>query len=123
MKGITREIFNAEEFCIQIIRPELRKQMIEMFPEEAGDFLDRAEAALKENDAERLHLAAHSLKGVVGNYLGTRAFSAATELDSLARKKHLTEAGDALQRCKNEVEILGLALQQFLEMDQQETEV
>lgn len=121
MNDLDLDIFDAEEFSTQIIDPGLRRKMIEAYPAETGEYLGRAAAALEQHDAEQLHLAAHSLKGVVGNYLGTSAFSAATELDRLARRNNLTAAAEAFAVCRLEVEKLGKALNEFLRGEKQKT--
>ena len=114
MSDVDRDIFDAEEFGVQIERLELRKHLVEIFPDETGGYLKQAHVALEENDASRLHQAAHGLKGVVGNYLGTRAYVAATELDRLARTGDLDAASEALTMCELEVNSLGAALHGFL---------
>jgi len=42
------------------------RELIDVFPEESGHALEKARLALAANDADQLHLAAHSLKGMVG---------------------------------------------------------
>jgi HPt (histidine-containing phosphotransfer) domain-containing protein len=118
MSDVDVDLFDEEEFRIQIESVERRAQLIELFPEETGVYLERVQSALENNDAAELHLAAHGLKGAVGNYLGTRAFSAATELDRLARARDLSAARDAFHDCEAEVRALGEALAKFQAEDE-----
>lgn len=115
MSDVDRNIFNADEFRTQIVNSEVQRQLIEMYPAETGTLLERARLALEKGDAIELHQAAHLLKGVVGNYLGTRAFRATTELDRLARIPDLEEARNAFLKCEAEVKRLERALLGFLD--------
>jgi len=115
MNNHDSDVFDADEFRAQFESVALRKQLISLFPGETLEYLARARDALAAGNAKALHLAAHALKGTVGAYLGTRAFSATAELCRLALDKNLAAAAEALAKCEEEIEILGQALKQFSE--------
>jgi HPt (histidine-containing phosphotransfer) domain-containing protein len=71
------------------------------------------ESAMNEGDAEKLHRAAHSLKGMLGNYYAQRAFEQAKELDDRARAGALEEARKQFPELKQEVDRLRSALNNF----------
>jgi HPt (histidine-containing phosphotransfer) domain-containing protein len=54
--------------------------------------MSRIERAIKRGDAGRLKETAHALKGSIGNFETSRAFSAARRLELLGREKKLQYA-------------------------------
>jgi polar amino acid transport system substrate-binding protein len=108
-------IFNPRKFRESLKEPALMRELIDLFPAESGAALEKARQAVQALDAEALHQAAHSLKGMVGVYEAKRAWEAAAKLDGLARKMPLqeAEAKAALAASERQVVLLQAALTEF----------
>ena len=106
-------ILDVDGFRESLGDTDLMRQLIDVFAEEAGEYLERARQGLESGDADALHGAAHSLKGLVGNYCAKRAFDAARELDEIAREGNLDGAPEAFASCDREVAALQTALEAF----------
>ena len=66
--------------------------------------------AVTARDAERLHRAAHSLKGAVATLAGQQAFDAALHLERLGRAGDLAEVDKAYAALEAQVERLQTVL-------------
>jgi len=84
-----------------------------LFFEESQPMLGNACLALHELDAEALHHAAHSLKGLVGNYAAIPAFKAVSALTECTRNGNLLQAGKLLAEVTDEIARLREALAEF----------
>jgi len=89
-------VFDAATFRKQIGSPDLMKQIIAFFDEDAAASLEKIDTALTVVDCEALHLGAHALKGMVGNYAAPTAFDLSRTMDKLAKDGNL-EAARCLQ--------------------------
>jgi two-component system sensor histidine kinase/response regulator len=106
--------FNAEEFMASIGDVELMRELIHVFLEDSRQQLADARQALSAGDAEALHHAAHSLKGMVGNYAAAPAFEAVSALTDTTRAGDLDAAGGLLNVAIEEISRLCTALVEFL---------
>ncbi|WP_170156803.1 hybrid sensor histidine kinase/response regulator [Roseimicrobium gellanilyticum] len=106
-------VFDAAAFRESINDEDLMRQLIEIYPEDSEDMLLAAETALRANDRAELHQAAHSLKGLLGNYSAPVALEAARTLSLLAREDRLQDAPPVLGDTIREVRRLGDALKAF----------
>jgi len=106
--------FDAEEFQASIGDPALMRELIRVFFEDSQRLLADARQALGRNDAEAVHHAAHSLKGMVGNYSAAPAFHAVSALTQSTRAGNLDQAADHLERAAEEMSRLSAALERFL---------
>ena len=89
------------------------RQLIDIYPEDSEAMLLEAETALRRKDRAALHQAAHSLKGLLGNYSAPVALEAARDLSLLAREDRLEDAPPLLGDTIREVRRLGDALKAF----------
>jgi two-component system, sensor histidine kinase and response regulator len=67
--------------------------MIQLFEEEAPQILARVEAAMRSSDAEKLRIAAHSLRGLVSSFSPSAA-DAAHVLEQLGTEGRASEAAE-----------------------------
>ena len=105
--------FDAETFQENIGDGPLMQELIRLFLEESQPMLGNACQALHDLDAEALHHAAHSLKGLVGNYAAAPAFNAVSALTCCTRAGNLLQAGKHLAEVTEEIARLREALIQF----------
>ena len=68
--------------------------------------MDRIRRALADSDAEALRIAAHTLKGSVGNFSTTGAYQSALEIENLARREEFFPATRAFQDLEAHMERL-----------------
>ena len=84
--------FDAQGFRDACGSSKLMADLIQFYQEDTPPLLDRIAAALEAGDADALHQAAHSLKGLVGNYAATGVHAKVTEFDNAARSGDITTA-------------------------------
>jgi CheY-like chemotaxis protein/HPt (histidine-containing phosphotransfer) domain-containing protein len=106
--------FDAEAFRASIGDDALMRELIAVFFEDAPRLMTDARLALTQRNAEALHHAAHSLKGMVGNYSATPAFRAVSLLTDSTRAGKLKKAGSLLAVAEKEMTRLTVALEEFL---------
>jgi PAS domain S-box-containing protein len=106
-------VFDAAAFRESINDEGLMRQLIEIYPEDSEDMLLEAETALRAKNRAALHQAAHSLKGLLGNYSAPVALEAARNLSLLAREDRLQDAAPVMGDTIREVRRLGDALKAF----------
>jgi PAS domain S-box-containing protein len=87
---------------------ELLREIVGLFLEECPHLLEEVRAAVDCGDMARLKRAAHTLKGSVGNFGTTDAYTAARRLEGLAQENNLAALDDAYSA-------LQVALQQLQE--------
>ncbi|HET9325996.1 MAG TPA: response regulator [Candidatus Eisenbacteria bacterium] len=84
----------------------LASELAHIFLEDHAALLARIEDAIPAGDAEGLRVAAHTLKGAVGNFGATRAAAAALRLEKLGAGGNMEEAPHALEDLKSELALL-----------------
>jgi HPt (histidine-containing phosphotransfer) domain-containing protein len=62
--------------------------------------------AVRRGDAEALRIAAHTLKGSVGNFAAKKAFAASQRLEIMGRDGDLDTAGEACVTLESELALL-----------------
>jgi HPt (histidine-containing phosphotransfer) domain-containing protein len=66
--------------------------------------------AIRQRDARGLQMAAHALKGSVGNFDARRAFESARRLEEMGRRGELAEAEAAYRALSREIALVEKAL-------------
>jgi two-component system, sensor histidine kinase and response regulator len=85
---------------------ELLADLVNLFMENSEALLTEIRDSVKQNNAQNLGLAAHSLKGSVANFAAKSATDAALRLEVMGRNNDLTQARPALtdlERCIDSV--------------------
>lgn len=93
---------------------ELLAELVEIFEEDLPGRFDEFEQAIRADDMEALHRAAHSFKGSVGNFAARSAFEMARRLDEAALGGHRESVHIVLDQLRKEVESLVPALHALL---------
>ena len=94
---------------------DLLRELTAIFLTEYPLLLLEIETGLVEGNAQRVELAAHSLKGSVANFGARNALEAARCMEALARGCDLSGAREALSHLRFEFEQLQPCLQQLSE--------
>ncbi len=106
-------IFDATKFRATLKNPDLMREVIDLFFEDATAFLDAIQSGLNQDDSKAVHAAAHSLKGLVGNYAASPAYNKALALDEPARAGNLEQTEQHLAELRVEIDRLGTELREF----------
>ena len=108
-------VFDAHRFRERFRDPELMRELIGIFGDDSAKLLGELRAAGEEGDGERLHRAAHGLRGVAGNYCAERTGDFAAEVDARARRGEFDGINGLVEILSQEVASLDAALRQFAE--------
>jgi HPt (histidine-containing phosphotransfer) domain-containing protein len=92
---------------------ELLREMAELFFADNARLVGAVRAAVAAGDAEALRVAAHTLKGSVGNFCAGEAAAAARELEVMGRAGELGGAADALRRLEGALATFVSALREL----------
>ncbi len=90
---------------------KLARKLARLFLADSGSMMERIRGALAQGDAEALRIAAHTLKGSVGNFSTTGAYEAALEIEKLARRVDLPSAARACQELEAHMARLTVTLE------------
>lgn len=82
----------------------LLKEIVDLFVQDCSRLLADMKEAVGQRDAERLEMAAHSLKGSVGNFGAPQAVATLAEVEALARRWDLFAASEALKKAEQELQ-------------------
>jgi CheY-like chemotaxis protein len=82
---------------------ELLRNLIERFAADSPQQLARIRTAVDKQDPEELRLAAHSLKGSVGNFVAPRAWALAQQLEQAGKDSDVSSAESFLAELETEV--------------------
>ena len=90
---------------------ELLGELVALFLDDHPRQMESVRQAIDEQDFQGLERSAHTLKGVVGNLAGKRAFDAARQLEALGREGDLNNAMIVWRELDDELKALEQALQ------------
>jgi CheY-like chemotaxis protein len=90
---------------------ELLSELAEIFLESCPSYLANIQKALEHGDVQALSLAAHALKGSVGNFTKSGPFETARALEHLGRQGTMTGTGELFQQLEKEITSLRPALE------------
>ncbi|HEX5271751.1 MAG TPA: response regulator, partial [Gemmataceae bacterium] len=91
-------------------RSDLLKKMVKVFLQECGKLMPAIRRAIDEGDGPVLRRLAHSLKGSADTFAARPAVAAALRLEVMGRDGELTDAGEAFDALRREIDRLGQAL-------------
>jgi CheY-like chemotaxis protein len=89
---------------------ELLRELAGLFCQDSAKLLSKLREAIERQDARAVESAAHSLKGVVGNFGAVPTYEAALRLEALGREGNLSEARACLLVLEEELRRLEPAL-------------
>ena len=84
----------------------LLRELVHLFLADCPQRLVEIKEAVRRGDAEALRIAAHTLKGSVGNFAAKNAFAAAQRLEIMGRDGDLHTAGEACATLESELALL-----------------
>ena len=96
--------------------PELFQEMVELLRSDAPPLLSAVHSAHQEGDPQRLHRAAHTLKGLASNFGAERAVAAAAEIERLAKARQSAGLPAAVTELEESLDELIAALAPSPEM-------
>ena len=102
--------FKADAFIATAGGLEMARELIAIYAEDSGKFLQDASAAISAGNAVALYEAAHSLKGMLGVYTATLASETASHLCRLAQDGDLFGARALLEKLQKQCDRLGATL-------------
>ena len=94
---------------------ELLQEFIEMFLEDYPSLVSEIESAVASKNSENLKIAAHTLKGSVGNFCAQGAFDAAFVLEQCGSKNDFSQIDVQLVQLRREMEQVETALKALAE--------
>ncbi len=112
---LEKDIFDPEYFHATIGDPGLMRELVEIFFEDVPPLMERIRIGLESANLVDTHEAAHSLKGLVGNFGAEAARRATTSLDVAARNSHLTLARSLHPALIEAIDHLGQHLRDYTE--------
>jgi HPt (histidine-containing phosphotransfer) domain-containing protein len=93
--------------------PQLFRDILEIFLEDAPQLLEQAHASLEKGDAETLARAAHTIRGLSANFAAASSVAASYAVELHARERQLDMAAQCLPRLESELHRLESALANF----------
>jgi CheY-like chemotaxis protein/HPt (histidine-containing phosphotransfer) domain-containing protein len=84
----------------------LLRELVHLFLADCPQRLVEIKEAVRRGNAEALRIAAHTLKGSVGNFAAKNAFAAAQRLEIMGRDGDLHTAGEACATLESELALL-----------------
>lgn len=104
-----------ERFCHDM---EMFSVVAEVFLQDYPQRLAQVQQACRQQDAEQLHQAAHSLKGAVGNFVDGHAFATAARLEALAIDKDLSQSAALCDQLAEQLHELEAAIRSAMDSNQ-----
>ncbi|AFM23186.1 PAS domain S-box protein [Desulfomonile tiedjei] len=98
---------------------DLLRQLIDLFAEESPKLLGKMREAIEHQDPEMLQMAAHTMKGMIGNFAANLAVEEALKLENLGKSRSMEEARDRLLALEKEIMSVQDALRIFVKDDPQ----
>ena len=79
------------------------RELVRLFLADCPQQLAEINEAVRRGNAEALRIAAHTLKGSIGNFTAKNAFEAAQRLEIMGRDRHLDNAAEARMALESEL--------------------
>ena len=109
-------VFNVERVLSNLDNDkELLQSLIELFASQTSELVKKIEESIIEGDKKALAIAAHTLKGVLGNFCADYAVASAFKLEEIGRHGEIDSALSELRTLKYEIDRLQTALKEYSE--------
>jgi HPt (histidine-containing phosphotransfer) domain-containing protein len=92
----------------------LINEIAQLFISDLPTRMTEIKRAITDRDARRLQIAAHTLKGSVGNFNASQAFAAAQALESAGRDGDLSQVDESLNDLESSVHVFERGLSEFI---------
>ena len=100
---------------------EFLAETVQMLHDEGPLLIAEVREAMRSGNCEATRAAAHTIKGMLGNFCAERAFNAAATLEQLAESEKLSECAAAIDTVEKEVRCLEAALAELLQAGDTDT--
>ena len=94
---------------------EFLQETFEIFCQESKTKQAELRAALNAADLEAVQSIAHSLKGMLSNFLAEPAFETAGQIESISDPHRLASAAALLDKLSSQIELTAVEIQQTIE--------
>ena len=95
---------------------DLLCEIAEIFLTETPKLLSNLQQAMSGADGEKIQVAAHTLKGSIGNFVGAQSSETVKKLENFARQGDLKEAQEAMATLSVEISKLVSELENFIKI-------
>lgn len=110
------DVFDRQELLEELDGDrEFLEESLEMLSADAPRLIDQIRDGIESNDAEKIRVAAHTIKSMVGNFCAPPAFEAALNLETIGRSGDLARCASGLPSLEDEVKRLQQELRKFLD--------
>lgn len=110
----TKDVFSKEETLASVDGDrELLQEVVGMFIQEYPSSVAAIRKAIDEQNAHSLDRAAHTLKGMAGNFGAHIVVEAALKLEMMGKSGQFAGAGETFALLQKELEQVRVALEQF----------
>ena len=110
------DVFDRQELLEELDGDrEFLEESLEMLNADAPTLIGQIRAGIESNDAEKVRIAAHTIKSMVGNFCATPAFEAALNVETIGSSGDLTECVAGLDSLEEEVRRLQQELRKLLD--------
>jgi HPt (histidine-containing phosphotransfer) domain-containing protein len=93
---------------------EFLAETVEIFDEDGPELISRMREATAAGDCAGLATAAHTYKGMVGNFCAAKAQQAALTLEMMGKNADLSDAAEAVAALEVQADLLRTALAELL---------
>jgi two-component system sensor histidine kinase/response regulator len=110
------DVFDRQELLEELDGDrEFLEESLEMLDADAPTLIDQIRDGIESNDAEKIRIAAHTIKSMVGNFCAPPAFEAALHMETLGRNGDLAACVAGMTSLENEVKRLQQELRKFVD--------
>ena len=110
------EVFDRQELLEELDGDrEFLEESLDMLSADAPPLIDQIREGIENNDAEKIRIAAHTIKSMVGNFCAQPAFQAALHVETSGQSGDVAESAAGLASLENELKRLQQELRKFLD--------
>ena len=110
------DVFDRQELLEELDGDrEFLEESLEILMADAPPLIDQIRDGIENNDAEKIRIAAHTIKSMVGNFCAQPAFQAALHVETIGQNGDLAGCAAGLPPLENELNRLQQELRKFLD--------
>ena len=116
METEKKSVFNSEAFMVHFAGMEdIAQEAVKSFLQSLPQLVQDMEKAIENNDAYKIELTSHTLKGSVSNFCADASRDVAFEIEKMAHTKKYDESKlkETFVRLKSELNVLKIELEKF----------
>lgn len=110
------DVFDKQELLEELDGDrEFLEESLEMLTADTPVLIDQIRDGIESGDAEKIRIAAHTLKSMVGNFCAQPAFEAALHVEKIGSDGDLTQSAAGLVSLEDQVQRLQQELHKFVD--------